>query len=550
MTKRIIILMMAMMMSAHVYAQDVQQADLSDFGTWPVLHEGRVKTMESFARANFYAVAKATSADDLSALEWLTEAIFDPSASLSRRVIYIERTGVLDLPDRASKRYTLNEVMEAMRPHQDLVMALQTRAPATLNAMQKNLMDIYRALVVYNQMIQSFSAVLPINGGDQNYIDGAGVAAQRDLIAAGGMDNTTLKIIPTDDPNMPYISLWQAILLNADVPHMDDYVTMAKAWTQDDMATWEFHAKAVKDDMKASYDRPLSLWLEHIYVTMNPIILAMILYMIGGVMLCRSGFVSYGAFVISLGGAIQFTGLLLRSYIMGRPPTGTLYETFLFSSLIVILFGCAVYYHSRNRLFLGGAVVSALIILFVSRFFVQGDSLNVLVAVLNTNFWLATHVTCIIIGYATCVIASMCAHLYLLTDRRDIKKLMVPCALIALLFTSIGTLLGGIWADQSWGRFWGWDPKENGALLIVLWLAWVLHARISGHVNFRGFAVILALTNIMVALTWFGVNLLGVGLHSYGFIEGIALGLSGFCILQIVIVGGLFMRHKQIGSEA
>ena len=120
---------------------------------------------------------------------------------------------------------------------------------------------------------------------------------------------------------------------------------------------------------------------------------------------------------------------------------------------------------------------------------------------------------------------------------------MMILAICALLFTSVGTLLGGIWADQSWGRFWGWDPKENGALLIVLWLIWVLHGRLSGHFKLRGFATALALTNIMVALTWFGVNLLGVGLHSYGFISGIAYGLGGFIIAQITVVAGLYFYN-------
>ncbi len=92
-------------------------------------------------------------------------------------------------------------------------------------------------------------------------------------------------------------------------------------------------------------------------------------------------------------------------------------------------------------------------------------------------------------------------------------------ACFAILFMVIGTVLGGVWADQSWGRFWGWDPKENGALMIVLWLAILLHARLGGLIKDRGLMVMSVFSNIVTSFSWFGVNMLGIGLHSYGFME-------------------------------
>jgi hypothetical protein len=106
-----------------------------------------------------------------------------------------------------------------------------------------------------------------------------------------------------------------------------------------------------------------------------------------------------------------------------------------------------------------------------------------------------------------------------------------------MLFSFVGTVLGGIWADQSWGRFWGWDPKENGALLIVLWNALILHARWGGMVKQRGMAVLAVVGNIITSWSWFGVNMLGVGLHSYGFMAGAREVLLGFVASQLVIVG-------------
>ena len=105
----------------------------------------------------------------------------------------------------------------------------------------------------------------------------------------------------------------------------------------------------------------------------------------------------------------------------------------------------------------------------------------------------------------------------------------------ALFFSFFGTVLGGLWADDSWGRFWGWDPKENGALIIVLWNALILHARWGGMVGARGLAVLAVLGNITTSWSWFGVNELGIGLHSYGFTEGVLLYLGLFALSQVVV---------------
>ena len=106
----------------------------------------------------------------------------------------------------------------------------------------------------------------------------------------------------------------------------------------------------------------------------------------------------------------------------------------------------------------------------------------------------------------------------------------------AMFFSFTGTVLGGLWADYSWGRFWGWDPKENGALLIVIWNALILHARWSGMVKARGMAVLAVFGNIVTAWSWFGVNMLGVGLHTYGFMQGALVVLILWCLANVAIM--------------
>jgi cytochrome c biogenesis factor len=106
----------------------------------------------------------------------------------------------------------------------------------------------------------------------------------------------------------------------------------------------------------------------------------------------------------------------------------------------------------------------------------------------------------------------------------------------ATLFSFVGTVLGGIWADQSWGRFWGWDPKENGALLIVLWCAIILHARWGRYIGQRGLMVMAIFGNVITSFSWFGVNMLGIGLHSYGFMQQAFPWLVGFMLGQLALM--------------
>jgi len=115
----------------------------------------------------------------------------------------------------------------------------------------------------------------------------------------------------------------------------------------------------------------------------------------------------------------------------------------------------------------------------------------------------------------------------------------------ATLLSFVGTVLGGIWADQSWGRFWGWDPKENGALLVVIWNALALHARWAGMVKQRGLAVLAVLGNIVATWSWFGTNQLGVGLHAYGFRNDIAFWVvtSSAIFLTVAAIGLLPLQY-------
>ena len=262
-----------------------------------------------------------------------------------------------------------------------------------------------------------------------------------------------------------------------------------------------------------------------------------------------------GLFSIIAGFIPHVLGLLMRIIIMARPPVSSLYETFIFVGFIAVFLGLLIEYYNRQWLGIVTAAISGTALLFIAnKYSAEGDTLKVLVAVLNSNFWLATHVTTITMGYAATCVGGLLGHIWLVQAvfRKDSQtldktyKTTLGILGVALTLTFLGTNLGGIWADQSWGRFWGWDPKENGALMIVLWTALLFHAKAAQMIGPLGLAVGAVIGMMVVMWAWFGVNLLSVGLHSYGFTSGIAASLIIYAVFEIIflLVTTFFISRK------
>jgi ABC-type transport system involved in cytochrome c biogenesis permease subunit len=268
--------------------------------------------------------------------------------------------------------------------------------------------------------------------------------------------------------------------------------------------------------------------------------------------------VAFGFLV--LGTILVAVGITIRCVIKGRPPVSTLYETILFITGTGVALTLIVEAITRMKIALSvGAFLGALGMFLAAGYEARGeDTMGTLIAVLDTNFWLATHVTCITLGYKGGLVAGLLGHVYLLGKmvgiQRDDKsfyrfigKLTYGVLCFGLIFSVVGTILGGIWANDSWGRFWGWDPKENGALMICLWQILILHARMGGYVRDWGVAALSVIGAGVVVFSWWGVNLLGVGLHSYGFTDGVVVVLYayyGFEVLFLLAAGG----HRLVTS--
>ncbi len=337
-------------------------------------------------------------------------------------------------------------------------------------------------------------------------------------------------------------------------PNVVAYAAMGKAWRTNDAKQFNeivhvyreqldkhFAAELKKTDAEARFNAA-----EPFYKSMDLYAFAFLLGVLSWLkwpeLLGKSAF-----YLVLLAFLTATAGIVTRMWLEGRPPVTNLYSSALFVGWGAVGLCLILEKFYRNAI---GSVAAGTIgfvtLLIAHHLSLSGDTLEMMRAVLDTNLWLATHVVIVTTGYAATFLAGFLALIYILrgtlTKSLDkatadsLARMVYGIVCFATLFSLVGTVLGGIWADQSWGRFWGWDPKENGALIIVVWNALILHARWGGMVKQRGLMGLAVFGNIVTSWSWFGTNMLGVGLHSYGFMDQAFIWLVVFILSQLAMI--------------
>ncbi|MBI4970913.1 MAG: cytochrome c biogenesis protein CcsA [Candidatus Omnitrophica bacterium] len=265
-----------------------------------------------------------------------------------------------------------------------------------------------------------------------------------------------------------------------------------------------------------------------------------------------------GFFVFASGFLIHTLGFVLRSWIAGRPPVSNMYESVIWVSWGVVFFASILGVIYRQKIYiLAAALVSAIaLILASSTATVLNPQIATLEPVLRSNFWLTIHVMTITLSYAAFALAFGIGHynLYLYgwgkaskEKLRAVNLYVYRAIQIGVILLAAGTILGGVWANYSWGRFWGWDPKEVWALIALLGYLTILHGRHAGWLREFGMAVGSVIAFLGVLMAWYGVNfVLGVGLHSYGFGGGGLSYILTAVIFDLGFVGFVSLRHLQV----
>jgi len=554
----------------------------------------------------------------LKATEWLLEVMARPEVADTRPIFLIHHAdllGELKLQDKGVENsglryYTFNElqpVIPVIEEQGQKAGAVKEEAQRT--TFQKQVLKLSNAVMLYrrlkytlgpeevdgfaNEVAQFRNDLGPARvaaGAEREKADFDAAAIQKialpvrhfQAMAALGYPLTVPPLEP-GEPRDHWVNLGNALLDSAradTVPApVTQFLAMGTAYRANDAEQFNRAVADYKDWLSVNFQKEVKKGrAEFFYNDVKAFLHAAIIYVCAFVLAfvglmslnlvpsVSEAFRRSAFYLILLAWMVHTFGLIFRMVLEGRPPVTNLYSSAIFIGWGAVVLGILL--ERIYRIGIGNIVASFagfVTLLIAHNLALDGDTMEMLRAVLDTNFWLATHVVVVTLGYASTFVAGLLAIVYiciglltpLLTQKlapaggssssasqkksqteigKALAKMVYGIICFATLFSFVGTVLGGIWADQSWGRFWGWDPKENGALLIVLWNAIMLHARWGGLVRERGLMNLAVFGNIVTSFSWFGVNMLGIGLHSYGFMDAAFKWLMLFVGSQVVII--------------
>ena len=541
-------------------AADDGEMAIQEFAKLPVVDRGRLKPLDTVARTSLMIVSDRQTFRDENgkkqpAIRWLLDVMGglgkEESKANAHRVFRIENNQVLDMlglePRSGSSvehkdlrfRYAINEFRDKMDEFSEQATRARAVDGPERTLFQSKVVELAEQVTLYVRLSQlEIPHLVPPEAAGKDWTSFPQAAREYQFARDNSREGNPATVMLAE-------------LLFA---HKEGNATEFNSVLDEYKAHLASLGSVKSEEVKRA---GFEVFFNHF----APFNHCLVLYVLAGLIACFAWLglekplnrAAFGLIVLTL--VVHTCALITRMYLQGRPPITNLYSTALF-----IGWGCVIMALILERIYRNGignamaGVTGFLSLLIADKLAATGDTLEMMQAVLDTNFWLAPHVTVINTGYAATFMAGFLGILFVLRgvftsslekdDVRMLGRMIYGIVCFATLLSFTGTVLGGIWADYSWGRFWGWDPKENGALMIVLWNALILHARWGGMVRPRGMAVLAIFGNVITAWSWFGVNMLGVGLHSYGFMGGAVFWLLTFVASQILLMAlGMLPTH-------
>ncbi|MDX1950923.1 MAG: cytochrome c biogenesis protein CcsA [Verrucomicrobiota bacterium] len=579
--------------------------NIREFAEIPVLLNGRIQPIDSVARNALLvfqgkqSVAITNAQGDkvkLPAIEWLLEVTTRPEIADTRpifRIDHPEIKGLLKL-DEQEKQFTFNQIKEGWgeiekqaRRITDLKIEPEVRTPFEKGIMKLNFSlglyfrlknslqpessgDFQEEISVYRDNIKNGLVALQKHQSNEEYNEEDLALMTRFFRRYQMMSQIAypLAVPPRDLKTNPdgWVTIGGSLLesmRSGEIhPAVNAFAAMSTAYSKQKPADFNKAVGEYKRWIAENFSKANGKGhRESIFNYFQPFMKSMAIYVLAFILGCGywfrwSGWMSRSAFYLTfLAFLVHTSGLIFRMVLEGRPPVTNLYSSAIFVGWGAVALGLIL-----ERIYKDGigtvtaSAVGFTTLVIAHNLSLDGDTMIMLQAVLDTNFWLATHVVVITLGYASTFLAGFLAIIYVLrgvltktlsaATSKALTRMVYGIICFSVLFSFVGTVLGGIWADQSWGRFWGWDPKENGALLIVIWGAIALHARWGGIIRERGIMIMALIGNIVTGFSWFGVNMLGVGLHTYGFMDQAFKWLMVFNASQLLLIGLALVPNK------
>ena len=552
--------------------------DTVGFGGLPVLVNGRVKPIDTVARTSLLMMqgrqrVVAQSGERLSPVEWLLDTMFRAQVADHHPVFEITHPDLLALLSLTAEQGVGNKRFSAQRfvgklADLDRQAKLADDTERALRTpFQRAVVQLRDSVALYQRLRGSVVAFGQADFLDQlTKVEQNGTSfdeKQKQELGRmfGTMDSFSyFRPIPPAAAAEPTAwrtvgATWADTLATGKIdPAAGAYAAVGRAWRDHDARAFNARVQDLRGRLETAWPSVLAKSdVEVRFNTAQPFYTSTLIYVVAFL----AGVISWlkwpevlrriAFYLVALAFVLTTAGIVARMWLEARPPVTNLYSSALFVGWGAVALCLLLEFFYKNAV---GSVTAGLVgfatLVIAHHLALGGDTMEMMRAVLDSNFWLATHVVTIAVGYSATFLAGFLALIYVvrgvLTRSLDeataasLGRMMYGIVCFATLFSFVGTILGGIWADQSWGRFWGWDPKENGALLIVIWNAIILHVRWAGLVKTRGLAALTIFGNIVTAWSWFGVNMLGVGLHSYGFMDAAFWWLIAFVISQLGVI--------------
>jgi len=599
---------------------------LDSLGLVPVQNEGRVKPLASYAAFTMLELHHKrtfTLADGrrIKPTEWWLRTVLFPDRAVDDKIFRIEDSDVLDqvgLGDIKRKKrdlYSFNELREGYRRMREKYSEYARIDSRKQTRDQKMLVTLAHKVFTFEDMLGTFTYAefgVPLRspaakeafGGRDAVPLSEALTKLHEAIQPGmqpeewvrdvaqtamelGRATSTLRLMAPLDAEDGLRADWYSVadivdsVLGQDPAAKANIEFLAKLEAvyaaRGSAAGLEKAADALLTDARARAESSNAygkIEMEVSYYKLDLFSRALYVFLIGFVALAaswlwpRNRWINRALWSFAILGAVLVTwGIVLRCILRGRPPVSTLYETIIFITGVAVISSLAIEWMNKRRIGIAAAIALGALGLFIAARYEEidrKDTMPQLQAVLDTNFWLATHVTCITMGYAAGLLAAAIAHVYVIGKAfrfkkddpdfyRGVSRMVYGALGFSLIFSVVGTILGGVWANDSWGRFWGWDPKENGALMIVLSQLAIIHGRLGGYLKAFGVSVAVIAGGMVIAFSWWGVNLLGIGLHAYGFTEGLQRALNIFYLtesLVLVFAGSVWLYDKYAAPRA
>jgi ABC-type transport system involved in cytochrome c biogenesis permease subunit len=511
---------------------------------------GRVKPLDTFARelAKRVQGAKPLGFERVAGLEptlWLLASLASPERWQAEAIVKVTHAGLRQAAGLPAGRVRFS--LQELADHEGLraaAAAVRTKLDhdEDLDPIDREVLELENTLVVYQ----------------------------------GVTTGESLRVVPhPEDPKAAWFSIADLQSQEAaDIPQLGRLRAlsdaMLAAYRTGDLEGVATAARAFSSRLRelapAAYPEAKALQMEVHYNTLKPFRTAWVLYLAGFLVLLASFPLASRSLMLAgyaglvAGFVVNSYGLVLRVLISGRPPVTNMYETLVFVAWGGVLFALVFEVFYKTHVFAACAGgLGAIALILADSVPIFDDAISPLVPVLRDNMWLTVHVLTIMLGYAAFTLAMGIGHLnlglYFLRPGnaalfKRLSLFLYRALQVGTLFLAVGTLLGGVWASYSWGRFWGWDPKETWALIALLGYLALLHGRFAGWIKDFGMAVGSIVGYLLVLMAWYGVNyVLGTGLHSYGFGSGGYWYVGGFVAFEALVIAAATLRRRSVTAR-